>query len=164
MLHALNHSLAKGLLFLVAGNILAVYGSRATADVRGVLRRLPGSGILWVAGFFALAGSPPFGLFISEITILRGILEQGRWAVAAIYLAALAAVFAGMSSIVLRMAQGQPSDDELRATAPERWSALAPPLVLAAAVLLLGLWIPAPLDRLLHAAAALLAPGAGGHA
>jgi hydrogenase-4 component F len=162
MLHALNHSLAKGLLFLVAGNILAVYGSRATSDVRGVLRRLPGSGILLLVGFFALAESPPFGLFISEITILRGILEQGRWAVAAIYLAALAAVFAGMSSIVLRMAQGQPSEEELRATEPERWSALAPPLLLAAAVLLLGLWIPAPLDRLLHAAAALL--GGGRHA
>ncbi len=154
MLHALNHALAKGLLFLVAGNILAVYGTRATAEVRGVLRRLPLSGALWLAGFFALAGSPPFGLFVSEITILRGMVDQGRWWVAALYLAALAAVFAGMSSIVLRMAQGQPADDELRATPPESWWAVAPPLVLAAGVLLLGVWIPAPLDRLLHAAAA----------
>jgi hydrogenase-4 component F len=154
VLHALNHTLAKGLLFLVAGNILAVYGTRATAGVRGALRRLPVSGALWLAGFFALAGSPPFGLFVSEITILRGMVEQGRWVVAVLYLAALAGVFAGMSSIVLRMAQGQPGDDELRTAEPERWWAVAPPLALAAGVLLLGLWIPAPLDRLLHAAAA----------
>ena len=153
LLHAVNHSLAKGLLFLVAGNILAVYGTRATTGVRGVLRRLPLSGALWLAGFFALAGLPPFGLFVSEITILRGMVEQGRWWVVALYLAALAAVFAGMSSIVLRMAQGQPGEDELRATPPEPWSATVPPLLLAAGVLLLGLWIPAPLDRLLHAAA-----------
>ncbi|HEX9107036.1 MAG TPA: proton-conducting transporter membrane subunit, partial [Longimicrobiales bacterium] len=154
LLHALNHTLAKGLLFLVAGNILAVYGTRATAGVRGVLRRLPVSGTLWLAGFFALAGSPPFGLFVSEITILRAMVEQGRWLVLVLYLAALAGVFAGMSSIVLRMAQGQPSDDELRATEPERWWAVAPPLALAAGVLLLGLWIPGPLEQLLRAAAA----------
>ena len=119
-------------------------------------RRLPWSGALWLLGFFALAGSPPSGLFISELTVLRGILAAGRWGVAVLYLAALAAVFAGMSSIVLRMAQGQPDEDELRATAPERWSAVLPPALLAAGVLVLGLWIPGPLDRLLHAAAALI--------
>ena len=131
VLHALNHSLAKGMLFLVAGNILAAYGSRHTSAVRAVSPRLPWSGALWLLGFFALAGSPPSGLFVSELTVLRGILAAGRWGVAVLYLAALAAVFAGMSSIVLRMAQGQPDEDELRATAPERWSAVLPPALLA---------------------------------
>ena len=45
MLHAVNHSLTKAMLFLVAGNILAVYRSKSTADVRGVLRVLPVSGV-----------------------------------------------------------------------------------------------------------------------
>src|SRR5439155_6113772 len=53
MLHAVNHSLTKAMLFLVAGNILAAYRTKSTADVRGVLRALPLSGVLWVAGLFA---------------------------------------------------------------------------------------------------------------
>jgi hydrogenase-4 component F len=87
------------------------------------------------------------------ILMRRGAFWAAR---SLILLAALAAVFAGMSSIVLRMAQGQPDEDELRATAPERWSAVLPPALLAAGVLVLGVWIPGPLDRLLHAAAALI--------
>ncbi len=36
----------------------------------GALRRLPVSGALFLAGFLAITGSPPFGPFISEFTIL----------------------------------------------------------------------------------------------
>ncbi len=39
MLHAVNHSLAKAMLFLVAGNILAAYRTKSTAKVRGVAAR-----------------------------------------------------------------------------------------------------------------------------
>jgi hydrogenase-4 component F len=44
MLHALNHSIAKAMLFLVAGNILGAYHTRSTERVRGLLRTLPVSG------------------------------------------------------------------------------------------------------------------------
>ena len=37
VLHAINHSLAKACLFLVAGNILAVYGTKTVRDIHGVL-------------------------------------------------------------------------------------------------------------------------------
>src|SRR5229473_6299438 len=51
MLHAVNHSLTKAALFLVAGNILAAYGTKSTTEVSGVIRVLPASGLLWIAGF-----------------------------------------------------------------------------------------------------------------
>src|SRR5690606_30615175 len=120
MLHAVNHSLAKGLLFLTAGNLLVAYNTKSSREVRGVLRALPVSGMLWIVGFLAIAGMPPFGLFLSELTILKSALDAGRFGVAAMFLALLALVFAGMSTIVFRMAQGEPAD-----TAPpvrrERW-------------------------------------------
>jgi hydrogenase-4 component F len=75
MLHAVNHSLVKATLFMVAGNILAVYKTRSTG-VRGVLQVLPVSGALWVAGFLAITGSPPFGPFLSEFTILKAAFDQ----------------------------------------------------------------------------------------
>ena len=155
MLHAVNHSLAKGLLFLTAGNLLMAYGTKSTRDVRGVLRALPASGTLWVVGFLAIAGMPPFGLFLSELTILKSALDAGRFGIAATFLALLALVFAGMSAIVLRMAQGEPAD----AAPPvrrERWQTVLSPALLALGLLVLGLYVPPGLGRLLENAAALL--------
>ena len=78
MLHTVNHSLTKAMLFLAAGNILALYRTKSTTRVRGVLRTLPITGVLWLAGFLAIVGSPPFGPFLSELTILKGVLDAGR--------------------------------------------------------------------------------------
>ncbi len=156
LLHAVNHSLTKAMLFLVAGNILAAYRSKSTTDVRGVLHVLPVSGVLWVAGFLAITGSPPFGPFLSELTILRGALDQGRSAVAVAYLAMLAMIFVGMASAVLRMAQGVPGSATRAAATREPAWAIVPPVVLGLVVLMLGLYIPAPVRRaLLDAARAL---------
>ena len=83
MLHTVNHSLTKAMLFLAAGNILAVYRTKSTTHVRGVLRTLPVTGVLWLAGFLAIVGSPPFGPFLSELTILKGVLDAGRPVIAA---------------------------------------------------------------------------------
>jgi hydrogenase-4 component F len=149
-LHAVNHSLTKGCLFLVAGNILAAYGTKSVAGVRGIGRVLPLTSILWVAGFLAVTGSPPFGLFLSELTILKEALDQGRGAVAIGYLALLAVIFIGMANLVLPMAQGRPGDLADRRTHHEvLWETL-PPAALATLVLVLGLYIPPPVDAMLH--------------
>ncbi len=153
MLHAVNHTLAKGLLFLAAGNILAAYRSKSAGDVRGLLRALPASGALWVAGFFAITGSPPFGPFLSELTILSAAVAAGRTGVAAAYLALLALAFVGMATTALRMAQGTPADPA-PAARRESWLAVGPPAALAACVLVLGLYVPPALLGALRAAAA----------
>ncbi len=115
LLHAVNHSLTKAMLFLVAGNILTVYRTKSTVDVRGVLRVLPVSGVLWVAGLFAITGSPPFAPFLSELAILKGALDQGRILIAVVYLLLLAVIFLGMMTAMLRMAQA--GGDETSGTA-----------------------------------------------
>lgn len=151
-LHALNHSLTKGMLFLIAGNILALYRTKAVADVRGVWRVLPVSGALWMLGFLALTGSPPFGPFLSEFTILKGALEQGRGAVAVAYLFFLALVFVGMASAILPMAQGEPREFTEKSTG-ERLSSIVPPALLGAFVLMLGVYVPEQLQTAIQAAA-----------
>jgi hydrogenase-4 component F len=152
LLHALNHSLTKGMLFLVAGNILALYRTKATADVRGVWRVLPVSGALWMLGFLALTGSPPFGPFLSEFTILKGALDQGRGAVAAVYLFFLALVFVGMATAFLPMAQGEPRAST-ETSRGERLSSIVPPALLGAFVLMLGVYVPEQLQTAIQAAA-----------
>ncbi len=168
MLHAVNHSVTKGMLFLVAGNILALYRSKSTADIRGVSRKLPISGALWVVGFLAITGSPPFGTFLSELVILKSALDQGRTAVAVAYLALLSIVFVGMGSLMLRMTQGQPAGLPVEqseagpgqaVTAPARlsvresWLSVLPPIMLGSVALLLGIYVPPALRQLLEQAA-----------
>jgi hydrogenase-4 component F len=149
-LHAVNHSLTKAFLFLVAGNILAAYGTKSIVGVRGLVRTLPLSGVLWVAGFLAITGSPPFGPFLSELTILKAALDQGRGAVAAVYLGVLAVIFVGMAKLVLPMAHGRGTDEPERLQRVEAvWSTL-PPAALAALVLVLGVYIPPGLSAVLH--------------
>jgi hydrogenase-4 component F len=152
LLHAAGHSLTKAMLFLVAGNILATYRSKCTADVRGVLRVLPVSGGLWMLGLFAITGSPPFSPFLSELTILRAALDLGHPWVAASFLLLLAVVFVGMASAVLEMAQGTPPNGT-SARSREPWSAVVPAAALAAGVLVLGVYVPPPLRAVLEQAA-----------
>lgn len=151
--HAVNHSLTKGMLFLAAGNLLAAYSTKTALRVRGVLKALPVTGWLWIAGFFAITGTPPFGTFFSELTILQAILQAGKIGTAAVYLVLLAVVFIGMASIMLRMAQGEPADGRRPAAGSEPWLAVAPAVVLASLALALGLYLPPAVGRVLLQAA-----------
>lgn len=143
LLHIVNHSLTKAMLFLLAGNILATYRTKSARQVTGVLRLLPVTGTLWLAGFFAITGSPPFGLFVSEFTILKGILDAHHDVLAGAYLVLLGAVFVGMAMVMLRMAHGVPPEAfEKSPRRRERLSSTLPPAVFALTVLALGLWVP----------------------
>jgi len=152
-LHAVNHSLTKACLFLVAGNILAAYGTKSVAGVRGLVQRLPLSGVLWVAGFLAITGSPPFGPFLSELTILKAALDQGRGIVAVGYLALLAVIFIGMANLFMPMAQGRADEQLERSTRGEALWATLPPAALALLVLVFGVYVPPAMSDVLHAAA-----------
>jgi hydrogenase-4 component F len=153
MLHAVNHSFTKGMLFLVSGNILARYRTKSTAEVRGMLRLIPASGVLWLAGFFAVTGAPPFGTFLSEFTILKSALDGGHAAAAAFYLALLALIFIGMAGAFLRMAQGTPGGGIATASPAETALAVLPPAALGIAVLALGLFVPPVISNALREAA-----------
>jgi len=156
LLHLINNALTKVVLFLSAGNIHRAYRSKRTDDVRGALRRLPVSGALFLAGFFAITGSPPFGPFISEFTILNGAVAGGHYATAGLFLLFLVVIFIGMGSTVLTVVQGPTSP--AGATTADRdtlWNT-ASAIAALAFVVMMGVWIPAPLYRFVQRAAAVL--------
>jgi hydrogenase-4 component F len=154
ILHVVNHSFTKAAMFLLAGNILAVYKTKTAQKVRGILSIMPASGILWVAGLLAITGFPPFGTFLSEFTIVKAGFEQGHYVIAGAYLLFLAIIFIGFSFIGLRMAHGR--DAEQSFAGKERFGSVAPPFVLLLCVLILGLYIPSHLSDVLHKIAGLL--------
>jgi hydrogenase-4 component F len=153
LLHMLNNGFTKGVLFLSAANIHRRFGSRSIDHVQGALRVLPASATLFLLGFFAVTGAPPFGPFLSEFTILRAAVGDGRIAVAGAFLALLLLVFIGMGATVLAVVQGEPAPASDQAPGRERLSQIAPIIALMALVLLLGLWIPEPLESALWSAA-----------
>jgi hydrogenase-4 component F len=156
LLHLINNGLGKGVLFLAAGNIHRAYGSKLTDDVSGAIRHLPASGTLFLAGFFAITGSPPFGPFMSEFTILNAAFGQGRFLAAGLFLLMLVVVFLGMGATVLHVVQGEPPAAVKGRPHGERFATVAPVVGFLGLVLLLGVYVPAPLDHLLRQAAAYL--------
>jgi hydrogenase-4 component F len=156
LLHLLNNGLAKGALFLTAGNLHRAFGSKSTDDVSGAIRRLPLTGAIFLAGFFAITGAPPFGIFLSELTIIGASVTSGRTFVAGASLAMLAVVFVGMGSTVLAVVQGKPREPRSETSFRESFFSVAPALVLMSIVLVLGVYVPRPVEAFLQDAAASL--------
>ena len=150
LLHMINNGLTKGVLFLSAGNIHRAYGGKTTDEVRGAMRRLPLSGTLFLLGFLAITGSPPFGPFVSEFTILNGAFGASRFATGAIFLSLLLVIFIGMGRTVLTVVQGRPTAAARRTQYRDGLLTGLPVLASFAVVLLLGVYIPTPLNHLLH--------------
>ena len=150
LLHVITNGLAKGVLFLSAGNINRAYGSKNTEQVSGAMRRLPLSGTLFLAGFLAITGSPPFGPFISEFSILNGAFDAGRFVTGGLYLFLLLVVFIGMGATVLRVVQGRASFEARNTPYRDSFLTGAPIVGLMLLVLLVGLYIPAPLNTLIR--------------
>lgn len=166
MLHILANGLTKGVLFLAAGNIHRAYNSKSIDDVSGAIRRLPLSGSLFLIAFLAITGSPPFGPFISEFSILNAAFDTHHFLSASLFLLFLLVVFIGMGATVLHVVQGRPPAQArscesslpgaslagISRTTPYRDGFLtaAPLLILMALVLMLGLYLPTPLTTLLN--------------
>jgi hydrogenase-4 component F len=142
LLHMVNNGLVKGVMFLSAGNLHRTYASKMTDDVTGALRRVPLSASLFLAGFIAVTGSPPFAPFVSEFAILNAAFGSGRFAVGALMLGFLLIVFMGMGATVLAVVQGRPREGVVTSTSHDRLSMTFSPLVLLLAVTLLGLYVP----------------------
>ena len=73
LLHTLNHSLFKSLLFFAAGN---VYQATHTLDIEklgGLVKKMPQTAILFLIAAIAISGIPPFNGFISEFILYTGL-------------------------------------------------------------------------------------------
>jgi hydrogenase-4 component F len=153
LLHLVNNAMTKGVLFLSAGSIRRAYDSKSIDEISGAMRRLPLSGTLFLFGFIAITGSPPFGPFVSEFTILTAAFQNGRFVSGALFLVFLLIVFMGMGGTVLQAVQGRPSFRSKRIPYRDTLLTGAPVAVFMALSLLLGLWIPAPLRTMIDQAA-----------
>ncbi|MGH7383958.1 MAG: hydrogenase 4 subunit F [Candidatus Rokuibacteriota bacterium] len=148
MLHLLNHTLAKSTMFFLAGRVLHRYRTTEISGVSGLLKTMPWTGGLFAAGVLAVVGLPPFGLFISEFALFRAGFAAGRPWLMGLVLALLAVAFVSMIGHLNRMLYGAPS-----AGVPggePGWWPLVPLGACVAALVVLGVTLPAPVDTLLR--------------
>lgn len=76
LLHVLNHSLFKSLLFLGAGSVLHAAGGRLDR-LGGLLGRMPWTGVMFIVGAAAICGLPPLNGFVGEFLIYLAALTGG---------------------------------------------------------------------------------------
>lgn len=74
LLHALNHSWFKSLLFLGAGAVLHATGRRDIDRLGGLIHRMPATAFYWLVGALAISALPPLNGFVSEWLLFQAVL------------------------------------------------------------------------------------------
>lgn len=77
--HLLNHAVYKALLFLTSGSIESQYNTRRMADLGGVARNMPVTGLSGVIGSLSISGVPPLNGFWSKLLIIAAAVIGGKY-------------------------------------------------------------------------------------
>jgi formate hydrogenlyase subunit 3/multisubunit Na+/H+ antiporter MnhD subunit len=75
LLHTLNHSLFKSLLFYQSGSIYQAIHTLNIDSMGGLIKKMPHTAILFLVAAMAISGLPPFNGFVSEFLIYLGFLQ-----------------------------------------------------------------------------------------
>lgn len=147
LLHMLYHALAKSSMFLLSGNIFLKYSSPKIKNVTSVLSVLPTTGVLFVIGFLALTGVPPFGLFITKFyIILSGMQHYAFLTIGIVFL--LAVIFFGFFQQINSMLFGEKPND-IKVGEYSMWT-IIPTVVLLSLLVFLSVYLPDFLQTLLQ--------------
>lgn len=152
---ALSHALAKSFCFFAAGAALLALGTRDIASARGLIRTSPVAGASLLFGGLAIAGAPPFAVFLSEFSIFRAGIAQGRYLVVGLLVVFVAIGFFGVLLHVNRMVFGAAAGDAGRTVRLPATCVVALS-VAALLVLALGVYLPPPIQELLRLGASAL--------
>jgi formate hydrogenlyase subunit 3/multisubunit Na+/H+ antiporter MnhD subunit len=149
LLHALNHSLFKSLLFFGAGAVLVATGERNMDRLGGLIHRMPVSSFLFLVGCTAISALPPLNGFVSEWLTFQAILlspDLPQWALKVMVpavggLLALAAALAGATFVKMFGITflGRPRSNEAAAAQEVDRLSLAAMALLALLCLITGL-------------------------
>jgi len=150
LLHMTMHSLTKSAIFFAIGHVSQVKGTQKIADIRGLTSSQPVLGWALVTGVVAIAGLPPFGVFLSEFLVVTNTF--GRQPLLAVLV--LGGLLVGFGALILRLqalAFGPSEGGEEASTV-----ALLPLFVHLAMVLAAGIYLPGPLVAWFQTVAKLL--------
>jgi hydrogenase-4 component F len=137
LLQMVMHSLTKSAIFFSVGHVTQVKGTQKMPEIRGLTSSHPLLGWTLVAGVVAIAGLPPFGIFMSEFLLLSTAFARSP-VLAVILVCGLLVALGGLFLHIGKLAFGAPSG----ALTPVRASSV-PIFAHLALVLIGGLYLPA---------------------
>lgn len=153
LLQMANHSIIKSMLFYHSGELLHTWGSTEMEGLSGMSSVLPHTGRSMMLGMLAIAGAPPFGLFISEFLILFAIIKHGILWLAIVLLVFLALLFGNFLRYAIRIGYGEPPTNlKPHSQRSEMAEILVPTSVHLALTLILGTLLPFVFEGLTRAA------------
>ncbi|MCS7254083.1 MAG: proton-conducting transporter membrane subunit [Armatimonadota bacterium] len=139
LFHLVNHTIVKALLFLAAGAVAHVTGTRRLSELGGLVHRMPVVAICFFIGALAIGGLPPFSLFMSKFTLFAAAADlRLTWA-------AVIAVFTGLLTVAcfvraaLRIFWGKPVEAIQPAVAHANGGERSVPMSMVLPMLLLAL-------------------------
>lgn len=158
LLHTLNHSLFKSLLFFSAGNILKATHTVNVEKLGGIIKKMPMTAGLFLIAAIAICGLPPLNGFVSEFLIFGGLYN---WLYSADLLSLLAIVFSigglvfigGLAFLCFTKAfsivfLGTPRDEKISEIHETGFWQLLPMFMIAAFMLVIGLFPSVFIDAL----------------
>jgi len=138
---ALSHTLTKSFCFFAAGATILATDTQEISSVRGLIRTSPVAGASLLVGGLAIAGAPPFAVFLSEFSIFRAGL--------------VAISFFGILRHVNRMVFGR-ANETAHSAVRLPTSCVATLGLAGLLVIVFGFYLPAPLHELLRQGAIIL--------
>lgn len=159
LLHVLNHTIFKGLLFFAAGAIYHSTKTRQMARLGGLLKKMKTTALAFLVGSLAISALPPFNGFVSEFLLFLSSLEgsfapfDGSALFALLTIGSLAFV-SGLNLFCFTRAYGtiflgQPRAMQAVKAEEVSFFMRAPLFILAASSLLFGLLAPLVVKTLL---------------
>jgi len=147
------HAFTKSFCFYAAGLATMVFGTQEIKAVRGLISRAPLAGWALLVGGVAIAGAPPFAIFISEFKILSVGFGTGQYAATGLLAALLVVAFIAILYQVGRIVFGEPATEKNRKLPKTSMIALAIAFI---PMFVFGFYLPPPLATLIRHAGALL--------
>jgi len=135
----IHHSLIKSSLFLSSGNLLIGYGSRLIEGTGRMAKLMPRTFVAFFAGFGAVSGLPPFGIFIGELFIVIGAFRAGSYVAIGLFILSICVIFAGFARHVMKMSY---SGSDAVIQMEEKPVMVWPQYALLLTSLLLCFWMP----------------------
>jgi hydrogenase-4 component F len=154
LLHMTYHTLAKPLAFFSAGTLAQLHASSDFDEIgSGTLQRTPVASALFLLAAVIMTGSPPFGLFFSEMTILTAGFAGPHTAAVFAFLACLVLLFCGFFYQTGRLVLGEQPRGATRVPDPERFDVGTATTMLSAVLAVASaFYLPQGLLDLIHAA------------
>jgi hydrogenase-4 component F len=155
LLHMTYHSIAKPLAFFSAGRLAQLHQSSNFAAIGGgTLSRTPVASGLFLLAAVIMTGSPPFGLFFSEMTILKAGFFGSQIAATSVLLGALVVLFCGFFYQAGRLTLGPRPASDISTPDPETFDlGTGITLVSACLAVISAFYLPESLLALIRAAA-----------